>query len=73
MEAILKFDMNEQDDIIAHKRCIMALDMAVALWKITNLRKDFEWEEEQGKLTSEYVMDMIYQKLDGLNIDDLMS
>ena len=73
MKAQLTFDLNEPEDMAAHKRCIMSLDMAVALWKISNLRKDFEWEEEQGKLTSEYVMDMIYQKLEGLNIDDLMS
>lgn len=73
MKAQLTFDLDQPEDISAHKRCIMSLDMAIALWKISNLRRDFEFQEEHGKLTSEFVMDMIYQKLDGINIDDLMN
>lgn len=73
MKAQLTFDLNEPEDISAHKRCILAVDMAVAIWNISNLRKDLEWQEEQGKLTSEYVMDAIFQALQGLPIDDLMN
>lgn len=71
MKAELHFDLNDVDDIAAHKRCIMATDMAVALWNISNLRKHFQWQEEAGTLTSEYVMDRIYQELQGIDLDNL--
>jgi len=34
MKAILEFDLNETNDISAHKRAVKALDMAIALWDI---------------------------------------
>jgi len=34
MKAILEFDLNETNDIFAHKRAVKALDMAIALWDI---------------------------------------
>ncbi len=62
MEAIIKFDMNEPDDIRSHLRCIKALDMACVLWEIRNMRKELEWIEEQGELTSEEVMTKILEQ-----------
>ena len=50
--------MNEPDDIRSHLRCIKALDMACVLWEIRNMRKELEWMEEQGEITSESVMDI---------------
>jgi len=34
MKAILEFDLNEPDDVTAHKRAVKSLDMAIALWDI---------------------------------------
>jgi len=34
MKAILEFNLNEPDDVSAHKRAVKALDMAIALWDI---------------------------------------
>lgn len=34
MKAILKFDLTDSDDRMAHQRCIKSLDLALALWDI---------------------------------------
>jgi hypothetical protein len=74
MEAIIKFDLNDPDDTRNHLRCIKALDMACVLWEIRNMRKELEWMEEQGEITSESVMEKILEHFDNhnVNIDELM-
>jgi exonuclease VII small subunit len=43
MKAILEFDLDNGDDVIAHLRCVKSLDMANALFEIThNLRRRCE-------------------------------
>ena len=69
MEAIIKFDLNEPDDVRNHLRCIKSLDMACVLWEIRNIRKDLEWMEEQGELSSEAVMNKIFEAFDNYNIN----
>ena len=40
MKAILEFDLDNPDDVISHKRCVKALDMACILFEIQyNLKK----------------------------------
>ena len=34
MKAILEFNLDEQDDRVAHLRAVKALDVAIALWDI---------------------------------------
>jgi len=34
MKGILEFNLNDLDDVKAHKRAVLALDMALALWDI---------------------------------------
>jgi hypothetical protein len=34
MKAILEFDLNEQEDAIAHKRAVKALDLCLVLWEM---------------------------------------
>jgi hypothetical protein len=34
MKAILEFNLDEVDDSMAHKRCVMSLDMALVLWEM---------------------------------------
>jgi len=74
MEAIIKFDLNDPDDTRNHLRCIKALDMACVLWEIRNMRKELEWMEEQGELSSESVMTKILEHFDNhnINVDELM-
>lgn len=79
-KGILKFDLNEPDDIMAHKRAVKSLDLALALWDIThNTKKSLEWSME-GKEMDKYdalelVFDQIHHILDNHNItlDDLIN
>ncbi len=79
-EAILKFDLNDPDDRMAHFRAVKSLDMAGALWDIThNTKKGLEWSLE-GKEIDKYdvlelVFDKIYEILEehNINTDELLS
>jgi hypothetical protein len=79
-KGILEFDLNEPDDIMAHKRAVKSLDLALALWDIThNTKKSLEWSME-GKEMDKYdalemVFDRIYLILEEHNIklDDLIN
>jgi len=35
MKAILEFNLNEPEDVMAHKRCVKSVDMALALHEIS--------------------------------------
>jgi len=83
-EAILKYDLNDTDDAMAHMRAIKSLDMALALWEIRyNTKKSIGYTLEgkhlKGESVSNYeVLDMVYERiyeiLDEHNIkmDDLI-
>ncbi len=78
MEAILKFNLDNPDDKIAHMRCVKATDMALMLWDIKqkirsklkysdDLSEDelHQWEVMQDEfysIASEY----------GINLDELI-
>lgn len=78
-EAILKYDLNDSDDAMAHMRAVKSLDMALALWDIThNTKKSIEWSLESKELNKYEVLDLVYERiyeiLDEHNIkmDDLI-
>ena len=79
-EAILKFDLNDVDDRMAHLRSVKSLDMAMALWEIThNTKKGLEWSLEGKDLdkydTLELVFEKIYEILNdnNINADELIN
>ena len=84
-EAILKYDLNDTDDAMAHMRAVKSLDMALALWEIVHNTKKgigytLEGKDYKGESVSNYeVLDMVYQRiyeiLDEHNIkmDDLIN
>lgn len=45
MKATLSFDLSEPDDHTRHLQCVKASDMAIALWRIHQLRYK-EWESD---------------------------
>ena len=83
-EAILKYDLNDTDDAMAHMRAVKSLDMALALWDITHNTKksigytlegkDFKGESVTNYEVLEMVYERIYEILDEHNIklDDLI-
>jgi hypothetical protein len=63
MEATLKFNLDDPEDVMAHKRCVKALEMALLLWQI-KIKLDLpEKEAEQ--------LDALFYEYN-INLDELM-
>ena len=78
-KGILEFDLNEPDDIIAHKRATKATDMALALWDIThNTKKGLEWSMEGKEIDKYEALELVYEKIyeileeHNIKLDDLI-
>ena len=79
-KATLEYNLSDPDDIMAHKRAIKSLDMAIALWDIVhNTKKGLEWSME-GKDMDKYdalelVFERIHEILDehNINTDELIN
>lgn len=73
MEAIIKFNLDDPDDRMNHLRCVKAADMALALWQISNLRSKLERIEDVGTITSDDVMNLIFEVYEDyeININEL--
>jgi hypothetical protein len=78
-EAILKYDLNDSDDAMAHMRAVKSLDMALALWDIThNTKKSIEWSLEGKELNKYEVLDLVYERIyeifdeHNIKLDDLI-
>lgn len=81
-KAILKFDLNDFDDRIAHLRAVKSLDLSMAIWDILQLRKTMERRFENTDNTNNDVFDGIdamsvgiSEILDeyGIKIDELVN
>ena len=79
-KGILEFDLNEADDMMAHKRAVKATDMALALWEIThNTKKGLEWKMDGKEINKYDALDMVYEKIyeimeeHNIKLDDLIN
>ena len=79
-KAKIEFDLNEPDDVMAHKRAVKALDLALALWEIThNTKKGLEWAMEGKEIDKYDALDMVYEKIyeileeHNIKLDDLIN
>jgi hypothetical protein len=70
MKAILKFDLDNENDRTLHEQCIKASDMAQFIWE---LRHNFwrRWKHDESDLTLENYKEAIYNLLEEhkLNIE----
>ena len=78
-EAVLKFDLNDMDDKIAHLRAVKSLDMALALWSIVhNTKKSLEWSFEGKEIDKYEALELVYEKIHeileeyNINTDELI-
>ena len=84
-KAILKFDLNEPDDRMAHLRAVKSLDMASFIFQLTsNTKKELEHYLESRDIKGEEelkdyevlnkVFEKIYELVEeyGINIDELI-
>lgn len=81
-KAILKFDLNDFDDRMAHLRAVKSLELSMAIWDILQLRKTMERRFENTENTNNDVFDGIDAICDGIleilddhgiKIDDLVN
>lgn len=68
MKAKLEFDLDDQDDRMAHLRCVKALDMSLALFKIHQMVFNDE-------ITSEEMKERISNELfdHGIDLNELIN
>ena len=70
MKALLKFDLDDPDDKMAHMRCVKATDMAIAIFEIqNNLRRQVEDYPDVDTTTVDIIFTFINQELDERNIN----
>jgi hypothetical protein len=79
-KAILEYDLNDHDDVMAHMRAVKSLDLALVLWEITNNTKKGIYNEIEFKNIDAYeavdrVFSKLYEELNehGINLDNLIS
>jgi hypothetical protein len=78
-KAILKYDLSDPDDAMAHKRAVKSLDLALTLWDIThNTKKSLEWAMEGKDMDKYDALEMVYEKIfeiisdHNIDLDDLI-
>ena len=78
-KGILEFNLDEPDDVIAHKRAVKSLDMALALWEIVhNTKKGLEWSMEGKEMDKYDALELVYKKIyetldeHNINTDELI-
>jgi len=84
MIAKLEFQLDDFDDRQAHLRCVKALDMAIVLSNLADIKKEFFMEftdnlpskaTQEVELTVELLFNRIYRSMEdrGIDIDKLIS
>lgn len=78
-KAIIEYNLNDIDDVNAHKRAIKSLDLALALWEIThNTKKKLEWSMEGKEMDKYEAVELVYEKINeilsehNIDLDDLI-
>ena len=78
-EAILKYDLNDMDDAMAHMRAVKSLDMALALWELlNNSKRTLERAMHEKEMNKYEALDMVYERIyelmdeHNIKLDDLI-
>lgn len=78
-KATLKYDLNDPDDVYAHKRAVKSTDLALTLWEIThNTKKALEWSMDGKEMDKYDALEMVFDKIheiiqeNNIDLDDLI-
>ena len=78
-KAILEFDLNDPDDVMAHYRAVKSLDMALVLWEMAyNAKKRIQSQAENENLDTYDAIEKVFEKFweameeHGIKLDDLI-
>ena len=79
-KATIEYNLSDPDDVMAHKRAIKSLDMAMALWDIVhNTKKGLEWSMENKEIDKYDALELVYKKIHeilddhNINTDELIN
>jgi hypothetical protein len=79
-KATIEYNLSDPDDVMAHKRAIKSLDMAMALWDIVhNTKKGLEWSMEGKEIDKYDALELVYEKIHeildnhNINTDELIN
>ena len=79
-KAILEFDLNDPDDIMAHLRAVKSLDITLVLWEMAyNTKKSIHNQIEFDKLDAYDAVNKVFEKFHeemndrGINLDELIN
>ena len=63
-KATLEYNLSDPEDVMAHKRAIKSLDMALALWDIVhNTKKGLEWSMEGKEIDKYDALELVFEKI----------
>lgn len=75
MKAVIKFNLDDPEDEIKYKRVNKSLDMALFIWDLSNLKRNYknrDMTDAEGILFDDIFNDIgdLFEKYD-INIDEL--
>ena len=78
-KAIIEYDLNDRDDVMAHKRAIKSLDMSMAIFQLLfNTKKKLSFKLEEKNYKDYEVLSMVFDEIHeimseyNIEIDDLI-
>ena len=75
MKATLQFNLDDEDDRMAHFRCVKSLDMALAMYEFAGSLRGIVDTSEDGKLIDEEVVWKAWEhalEKHGISFDELI-
>ena len=67
MKAILKFDLNDTDDLNKYNHCNKSIDYSIALWELGNISSHFKHNDKEP--TYDEVLKYINEIFENNNIN----
>ena len=63
-KAVIEYNLNDIEDVYAHKRAIKSLDLTLALLEIIhNTKKGLEWSMEGKEIDKYDALELVYEKI----------
>ena len=74
MTATLTFNLDDEQDAMAHFRCVKALDMALALWTLLARLRALEEVSESDMVNGEAMLNICQEVMEehGIVMDELI-
>lgn len=79
MKATIEFDLNNEEDRMAHLRCVKSMDMAQALFEITRNLKHTLKQRFENNPQNRNELDEVFKEIQGymdqfsINIEELIN